>query len=497
MIFSLFGRKPGRKDGNKPARPSREPAPVRSSGLAEKIDAIESEMIRGGPATQSGPSTLSDPSRTLTLQTGVAGKVVMPSSQNRGAPSAAPISPAAGAMGAAAGAAAGVAESNPGLLSELSPYEGSKQSSRPSPSSVSEAAMGLDRRLDASAIEISGSQLPPACEEAAVLYSNGQYIEARVVLEQAVDDPALGSHQRQAWLMLFDLLQGIGEQESFDALALRFSERFETSPPSWDASLSAPLDVAASSSGPVTLALPALVDAQVVRVLEQARRAAERGRAVDLDLRPVRELDPLGAELLRRALESLGSQSTQVHLIGAQDLLTLSEAGIENGRRDDSDAIWLLMLELLRLLNQQQAFEDRSIDYCVTYEVSPPSWEAPSASLSTGAAASPRRAAADAPRDPVCIPDGPGLLLMGDLEGRVGEVIAALRQLADARNELFLDCRRLRRVDFGAAGELLNEIMALKSAGKRLRMGGVSPLVGALLAVMGIPDLIEVRLRGY
>ena len=70
-----------------------------------------------------------------------------------------------------------------------------------------------------------------------------------------------------------------------------------------------------------------------------------------------------------------------------------------------------------------------------------------------------------------------------------------MRQLAGGRNDLYLDCRRLRRLDFGAAGDLLNEIVALRAAGKRLRMGGVGPLVGALLAVMGIPDLIEVRPR--
>jgi len=234
----------------------------------------------------------------------------------------------------------------------------------------------------------------------------------------------------------------------------------------------------------------------VVRVLEQARRALERRRPVDLDLRPVRELDPLGAELLQRTLSTLASQTVRVHLLGAQELLGLAEGSIEKGRRDESDAIWLLMLELLRTLDQQQAFEDRSIDYCVTYEVSPPSWDPPSKSLSTGGAASPRRAQTGAPPEPVCTAEGSGLVLVGDLEGRVGEVIAALRQSAEARSEIFLDCRRLRRIDFGAAGELLNEIMALKSAGKRLRMSGVSPLVGALLAVMGIPDLIEVRLRG-
>ncbi len=490
MIFSFFGRKPKRKDPPTGTRAQREPEPVRSSGLTAKIDAIESEMIRSGPATQSSPVTLTAASRTLVQQTGVAGKVVVPSSQQArlaipGAPTISdPPSVSHGVL--------------PDALSH--PRTGLGQGlgtiTRP-PALAPEPARAAARAFDASAIEISGSQLPPACEEAAVLYSNGQHAEARAVLLQAIDDPSMGVHQRQAWMMLFDLYQGTGQRESYDVLALQFSERFETSPPSWDASLAgAAADAPAVSSGPVTITLPALLDAEVLRLLEQVRRAADRGRSVDLDARPVRQLDPLGADLLRRTLTALNERQATVHLLGASELLALAETGVRTGRRDDSDALWLLLLELLRLLGQQQTFEDRAIDYCVTYEVSPPSWDPPSKTFSTGSGASAGRKLSERPvSEPVCIASGSGMELIGDLEGRSGELIATLRQLAEGRNDLYLDCRRLRRLDFGAAGDLLNEIVALRAAGKRLRMGGVGPLVGALLAVMGIPDLIEVRPR--
>jgi len=48
-----------------------------------------------------------------------------------------------------------------------------------------------------------------------------------------------------------------------------------------------------------------------------------------------------------------------------------------------------------------------------------------------------------------------------------------------------------------AAGELLNEIVALRSGGKYLVFKDLNHLVAALLAVMGIPDLAEVRLRRH
>ncbi|MFZ9406625.1 MAG: STAS domain-containing protein [Burkholderiaceae bacterium] len=486
MIFSLFGRKPKRKDPPTGTRTPREPAPVRSSGLTAKIDAIESEMIKNGPATQSNPVTLTVASRTLVQQTGVAGKVVVPSSQARTAITDPPLTTrgTSTSRDPLGGPASRVNAGVPTRAAEATPE---------SPAPV--AAGGA---LDASAIEISGSQMPPACEEAAVLFSNGQNAEARVVLLQAIDDASLGVHQRQAWMMLFDLYQGTGQRDAFDALAMQFSERFESSPPSWDPTLAgSPEESSAASAGPIVVGLPALLDAEAVKALEQIRRAAERGRPVDLDARPIRQIDPLGADLLRRTLSTLNDRQARVHLLGATELLALADAAVRTGRRDDSDAVWLLLLELLRLLGQQQVFEDRAIDYCVTYEVSPPSWEPPSATFSTGAVASPRKAAERASSEPVLIASGAGLELIGDLEGRSAEVIAALRQLAEARNDLYLECRRLRRLDFGAAGDLLNEIVALRAAGKRLRMGGVSPLVGALLSVMGIPDLIEVKQRAY
>ena len=36
-----------------------------------------------------------------------------------------------------------------------------------------------------------------------------------------------------------------------------------------------------------------------------------------------------------------------------------------------------MLLEILQLLHFEKAFEEASIDYCITFEVSPPSFEAP------------------------------------------------------------------------------------------------------------------------
>jgi anti-anti-sigma regulatory factor len=86
-------------------------------------------------------------------------------------------------------------------------------------------------------------------------------------------------------------------------------------------------------------------------------------------------------------------------------------------------------------------------------------------------------------------------VLRGELEGRMRDMLAALRVYLADRAEATIDCRSLRRLDFVAAGELLNEVVALRAGGKYLVFRDVSHPVAALLAVMGIPDLAEVRLR--
>ena len=45
------------------------------------------------------------------------------------------------------------------------------------------------------------------------------------------------------------------------------------------------------------------------------------------------------------------------------------------GVRDADPAYWQVRLDALRLANRADQFDEAAIDYCVTYEVSPPSWE--------------------------------------------------------------------------------------------------------------------------
>lgn len=522
MIFSFFKRKPppagrsGRlagpatraRGGALPEGPAAadpattvltQPSDPRELArlTAAKIDAIESEMMQGAPSSR--------PARS-----GVAGSVFVPSGQAEPKPvtpretAAASGSPGLGAglppgleraqphearidlefaplRGPLAGSAAGLAGSE---------FRGASAVDFPSPDGVLAEPLP-----DALAVDVLSSSLPPAFEEAAVLFSNGQSDEASAILRAALHDASLGTHARQAWGMLFHLYQCRGEREAFESLADAFSQRFESSPPAWDEALTEALPSAPAVGAPAVVALAPQLDAQAVRQLDQLRRLAQRDRPLVLDVSAVSQVDPLGAELLLRVMATLTRSGRDLTVSGAQSLLDVVGTTTQAGRRDPSDACWMLQLELLRLLGRQQAFEDLSIEYCVTYEVSPPSWEplAPTLRAASGPLTRPTKEAAPG-KAGVCV-STEGVAVSGELLGRIQELVSALREYALTHPTISVDCLGLRRIDFAAAGELLNEIVALREQGKYLRFKDVNHLVGALMAVMGIPDLAEVRLR--
>ncbi len=346
-------------------------------------------------------------------------------------------------------------------------------------------------------MEIGGATLPPAFEEAAVLYSNGQADAAESVLQQSIHEPLTGSFARQSWSMLFDLYHLTGNRTAFDSLAIDFSRRFETSPPTWDDTVAGAAG-GANTNAPAsaaTVALPAVLDVQATRQIDQLKRFSQRNRTITLDLSLVRSVEPEGALLLYRTIAAFAKAQSELTVAGADSLLAVVSRATENGRRDHSDACWLLQLELLRVLGRESVFEDLSIDYCVTYEVSPPPWEPMPASLRLAGS---KGSATEAPvAEPNYEVGAEAFLLTGEIEGRAQEALAALRAYAADRAEIHIDCRALRRLDFVSAGELLNEVVALRSGGKYLVFKDLNQLVAALLAVMGIPDLAEVRLRRH
>ncbi|WP_159628184.1 STAS domain-containing protein [Massilia puerhi] len=319
----------------------------------------------------------------------------------------------------------------------------------------------------------------PAVDESAILYANGQAAAAEQLLLACL--PALGRHQRLPWWMLFDLYQADGREQAFESVAIDYASHFETSPPAWTPLPAAP-GAAQARSGPGVAtgeAFGPTIDAGVAPRL--ARVLAATAPTVRLDFGRVTAIDADGAASLLAALQGLRGAGRELVLAGADTLLATLRPMLVIGERGASPAPWLLLLELLLLTNREKQFEEAAMDYCVTYEVSPPSFEAP-LRVST---------AAPAPGH------GDRFMLPSSVTGPDAALLAAIDAYADGRETLVLDCSRLARIDYAGAGSLLARLDAHGAAGRAVELRELNHLVATLLRLLGAGDGVRLYPHRY
>jgi anti-anti-sigma regulatory factor len=480
-IFSLFGKKdrqpakPADKDASRTKRPpassssSSSSAASRSTGkgatakrdantaiqTALKIDAIESEMsieYVNLPLKQRSRSKSPPPDAAPAKPQGEPPAAKKPQLQEK------PSAQAAAAT-----------------LQPLGPEAGST------------TEFLLDGQTAISKIAAPSSEVAAVVEEAAIMYANGQAALTTQMLQAAIASDEFGELPQTAWLMLLDLHQMGGRQAEFEELAIEYASRFETSPPAWTSRQprSKPQIQAPAS---VTPAVPfsGKLDVGCEKQVERIRNLAEHHRTLRLEFAKVTEVDPAGCRLLLAALRKLQKSGHELVLVGASELAERIRAIIEVGRRDDTEDCWLLLLEVLQLLNRETEFEELSIDYCVTFEVSPPAFAAPPMSIVTAPAETPapvRSETSEAPEH---------FMMPAVVSGQVDELILAIAAYSDEHDPAVIDCSCLERMDFNAASRFLTGLSPFCGSGKVVEFHHVNHLVSVLLMVIGLNEIIRI-----
>lgn len=363
---------------------------------------------------------------------------------------------------------------------------------RPRGEPVAEASMSGASLMDMSpgrtSIEVAQSN-PGMCavlENAALLFASGQAQPARALLEQGVAGDADARNSALAWLGLFDVLHRANDRNAFDQLALQYVVQFERSPPPWEeGSTAAPARVdkpkGVGSSG--LAVIQGKLTAESAAQIESFRRTLDKGGPARLDLSQMAGFDDAGSRLLADALAYARKRRVQVAIQRAEKVRAALDILMKRGR-DAGEGPWLLSLEFLQFDQKQDAFDDRAIEYAVAFEQSPPSWEPPPAAPVATAVADvtaptpEETAAADAA--------GEAILWTGVMAGPSSMAMARIAEQAAARAVIVIDMSGVQRVDFVCAGALLNTINRVESQRKAVQIMGVSPIVRALLLLIGI-----------
>ena len=325
-------------------------------------------------------------------------------------------------------------------------------------------------------------------ENAALLYASGQAPKARAILEQGLKADEDAKQSALAWLALFDLLQRAGERTAFDALALQYVVQFERSAPPWEVTSTPRPGPRAASGGYV--GLTGKLTAAAATQLEPLRRAMAKSLSgTRLDAMSVTGFDDDGARILAQALCDARRQKFQLQLQRMEKLAPLLEAAVKRGV-EGGEGAWLLSLELLQWTNDRVRFEDRAVEFAVAFEMSPPSWEPPPL---------PKEAPAKAPADEPAADDaavvGGALLWSGIMTGAAPAPLGKLALHAQVHPVCVVDMTAVDRIDFACAGALLNLITRIETQRKSVQIIGATPIIRAMLLLIGISPRHFVKKR--
>ena len=326
-----------------------------------------------------------------------------------------------------------------------------------------------------------GAGLGALYEEAAVLYANCNAREAEALLEAAVGDPGVAAGEG-LWMMLLDLYQLTGQRERFESRVLDYATRFERSPPPW-VNLASTAPRRKSEVVPL-INLGGSLSAAAENQFQQLTLIGQRSGALRIDMKRLKSVDDIGCKMLLDLVRQFALDRVKLLLLNAGQLATLLEKQIESGRAEGRER-WLALLEALQHAGDEQRFEDVALEYAITFEESPPSWENKAAAVAVAVASS-----AGEERES----DG-GAVLEGERTSANSDSIRNLVALASDSKVIEVECGQLRRLDFVSAGMLFNVLASLQTQGKTVSLRNVNAMVAALLRVMGIDQVATVTLR--
>jgi ABC-type transporter Mla MlaB component len=207
----------------------------------------------------------------------------------------------------------------------------------------------------------------------------------------------------------------------------------------------------------------------------------------------------------------------QLRFLGATQLQKVLLDASPSGARATEPKWWLLRMEMLKVIHRPDDFELTALDFCVTYEVSPPAWEVARCdykSLDDEGDAMGRATIIGEPTTETVYPtlmeldddsalDFPSSIsirfLTVDLSGQIqGDAVAVLDRLDTSvmgADRIQISCAKLIRVDFSAAGMLLNWVSARRAENRVVEFSDVNRLVAAFFNVIGIVEYAKVSAR--
>jgi len=364
------------------------------------------------------------------------------------------------------------------------------------------------------AVEVSEVMHDPDLDEPVIAFANADFDSCEQSLQRATSAGG-GRHQHaETWLVLFDLYRATGQQQRFESLAIDYAQQFGWSAPQWYSLPKMVADAVAEDRparpvGHESVGWTAPAELDIDAVARLRAQTLQMPLPWVFDWARLQRIDAEAAMQLSMLFRLWAGQALEMRWMSGERLFTVLQEAAPTGVRDADPAFWLTRLDALRLVNRVDQFDETAIDYCVTYEVSPPSWEPTRCNVRiSGSSLSTRQ-----PQSSVLTEANTGFVesslleetasaaqiasveLSGQLVGDISATLTALNDGVGAASTVSVSCTRLIRVDFIAAGDLLNWVLAKKSENRAIHFIDTHRLVALFFGAMGINEHAKVQVR--
>ncbi len=354
----------------------------------------------------------------------------------------------------------------------------------------------------------------PDLDEAVIAFANADFEQCEQALAALTGPGGTRAQHAETWLVLFDLYRATGQQHKFESLALDYAQQFGWSAPQWFSMPKLVADAATAEDRPSSSRIEGQVGWVCPNYLEPEGVARLASLALQMPLPWVFDwgaLQTIDTEACGRLSELFRSwipQDLDMRWLSGDRLFTVLHEAAPTGVRDADPAYWQLLLDALRMTNRPDQFDEAAIDYCVTYEVSPPSWEPARCQVrisgsSHSTTVPPLSVVSDVSTSfqESQLTDEPQVVqvssveLSGQLVGDIAETLKKMDSELGAATIVNVSCAKLIRVDFIAAGDLLNWVLARRSENRTVNFIDAHRMVALFFGAMGINEHATVKVR--
>jgi hypothetical protein len=368
------------------------------------------------------------------------------------------------------------------------------------------------------AVEVSEVVHDPELDEAVIAFANADFDQCEAALQTLTEPDGARAHHAETWLVRFDLYRATGQQQKFETLANEYAHEFGLSAPQWFSMPRLVAEAAAEEAqrpatavrrptGDIGWVCPELLDTEAVAHLRS--QALQLPLPWVFDWGQLRSIDPEAAGQLSQLFRQWAKQPLEMRWIAGDTFFQVLQELAPTGDRDADPVFWTVRLDALTLANRPDQFDELAIDYCVTYEVSPPQWEpakchvriSNSAMSTQSPAMSVVSEVSTGFLESTLTEDESGAVrsanveLSGQLVGDIASTLKQLDQQLGTAPVVNVSCARLIRVDFLAAGDLLNWVLTKRGENRAVAFSEAHRLVALFFGAMGINEHARVRVR--